>query len=201
MRTSIKIDDGYYGSGVEIKESIVEYGKDHHTKEILEFCKTQKEMAYREREIVNEDFVKDPNTMNRHLGGTGGGWTKEQQQENNRKSQIAQRWLKENDKEWNTQRSKKIAEGNLRAYKEGRKEVSCRPHVPGEFNHTNETKEKLSLLKKGKGVGGNNTNAKRVRDDNGNIFSTFKECAEFNGVDPSTVKRKVDKGIYQIIAV
>jgi hypothetical protein len=57
------------GSGTGIKNAIKMYGVDHFRKEILEHFDSLESMFSREKEIVNEDFVKDETTYNITLGG------------------------------------------------------------------------------------------------------------------------------------
>lgn len=63
------LNDGYMGSGARIINAIKKYGKENFEKEILYFFDDQESALIKEREIVNEDFIKDPNTMNIVLGG------------------------------------------------------------------------------------------------------------------------------------
>lgn len=157
MHTTYNIDDEYFGSGLILKRSIAKYGKENHTKVILFSVDTRLELIELEKEMITEELLNDQLSMNIRLGGEGGGgWTKEQQQENNRRSQIKQQWLRENDGEWNKTRSKKISDANLLAYKEGRKVSNVTPHIPGEFKHSEDTKSKISSMKKGKKCGDEN---------------------------------------------
>lgn len=66
------LNDGYMGSGKALKASQELHGIDKFTKYILEFFDTEEEMYAREREIVTERAVKDPNCYNLTLGGNGG---------------------------------------------------------------------------------------------------------------------------------
>lgn len=63
------LDDGYLGSGLKITRSLRKYGKDSHTKEILEFHPGREEVLKREVEIVNEELLNDPRCLNIALGG------------------------------------------------------------------------------------------------------------------------------------
>ena len=62
------------GSGTALKASQELHGIDKFTKFILEFFDTEEEMYAREREIVTERAVKDPNCYNLTVGGKG--WQK-----------------------------------------------------------------------------------------------------------------------------
>lgn len=66
------IEDGYMGSGVLINAAIEKYGIDNFEKEILYVFDNQEDMYEKEAEIVNEEFVSDPQTYNLMLGGYGG---------------------------------------------------------------------------------------------------------------------------------
>lgn len=79
MHSTFDMEDGYLGSGRRLKYSISKYGKEKHKKEILEFCKDGIELKCREKEIVNEDFIKDEMCMNLMVGGKGGFISVEQQ--------------------------------------------------------------------------------------------------------------------------
>lgn len=65
------INDGYFGSGLNLKRAINKYRKDKFVKEILEYFDNENLMLAREQEIVNEDFIKSPNTYNINVGGYG----------------------------------------------------------------------------------------------------------------------------------
>lgn len=66
------IEDGYFGSGVALKEAIKKYGKESFEKEILFVFDTEEEMNAKERELITEDFVKRKDTYNLGVGGEGG---------------------------------------------------------------------------------------------------------------------------------
>ncbi len=57
------------GSGTRIKEAIKKEGIENFEKTILEFFENKDKMLEREREIVNEDFIKRSDTYNIILGG------------------------------------------------------------------------------------------------------------------------------------
>lgn len=63
------INDGYLGSGKIIKQAVKRYGINMFKKDILHLCNTRKEMFQREREIVDEQILKDPLCYNLILGG------------------------------------------------------------------------------------------------------------------------------------
>lgn len=65
-------DDGYMGSGVLIRLDEEKYGLENFEKTILFECSSFEEMNQKERELVNEEFVKRDDTYNLAIGGQGG---------------------------------------------------------------------------------------------------------------------------------
>jgi hypothetical protein len=72
MHSTIDLEDGYLGSGKRLRYSIRKYGKENHTKEILEFLPTREELVIRESKIVNDILLEDVLCMNLKPGGQGG---------------------------------------------------------------------------------------------------------------------------------
>jgi hypothetical protein len=66
-----RVKDGYIGSGFLLRKAIKKYGKENFVTEILHFCKSDEEMTLLEREIVNEDLLKNPLCYNLIVGGSG----------------------------------------------------------------------------------------------------------------------------------
>lgn len=73
MHSTSNMDDGYIGSGKKLWFSIKKYGKENFKCEILEILPDRKSLKKRERELVNEDLLKDKTCLNLRLGGEGGG--------------------------------------------------------------------------------------------------------------------------------
>lgn len=71
VHTTNNLNDGYMGSGVRLHQAYKKYGIENFTKEILEYFNNSEDLFNREREIVNEDLIKDPNCYNIALGGSG----------------------------------------------------------------------------------------------------------------------------------
>lgn len=72
MHSTDNLIDGYIGSGKKLWYSINKYGKENHKVEILEFYDSRKLLKEREKNLVNEDLLKDPMCMNLRFGGDGG---------------------------------------------------------------------------------------------------------------------------------
>lgn len=72
MHSTINQNDGYMGSGKRLRYSIRKYGKENHTKEILEFLPSREELIIKEIDIVNKVLLSDKLCMNLKEGGQGG---------------------------------------------------------------------------------------------------------------------------------
>jgi hypothetical protein len=72
MHSTDKLNDGYVGSGTRLWYSINKYGKENHKLLILEFHPTRILLKERERELINDNQLKDPMCMNCKRGGEGG---------------------------------------------------------------------------------------------------------------------------------
>ena len=144
MHSTHNLNDGYLGSGLRLRRSIRRNGIENFKLEILEFLPNRNSLKEREKELVNEDLLKEPNCMNIQPGG-GGGWTSEQQRENAIKSNARQRWLRENDKEYNERITKQLKENGsnvlTKLWKEGKLSA---PNWTGK-QHKEETKLKIGL--------------------------------------------------------
>ena len=66
------INDGYLGSGVDLKKEVERYGESNFTRHNLEFFKSA-ELAYaREEEFVTAEEIAKSECLNKALGGQGG---------------------------------------------------------------------------------------------------------------------------------
>ncbi len=102
------IDDKYLGSGKILQNAINKYGKENFSKRCL-FVGRSKEITYWvERTLVDEEFVKDPNTYNIKLGGQGGfdHLTKLHREIASKKAVEKIKWLRQNDADWCIKRDK-----------------------------------------------------------------------------------------------
>jgi len=72
MHSTDNLNDGYIGSGYKLRRSINKHGKENFKLEILEYLPNRSSLKVREKELVNEDLLKDPLCMNLVFGGNGG---------------------------------------------------------------------------------------------------------------------------------
>jgi hypothetical protein len=72
MHSTNNLNDGYLGSGKRLTRSIRKYGKENFKLDILEFLPDRKTLELKEKELVNEEQLKDPLCMNICVGGQGG---------------------------------------------------------------------------------------------------------------------------------
>lgn len=71
MHSTNDLNDKYIGSGTLLKRSINKYGRESFKFEILEYYNSRKELSKREKEIINQDLLKDKFCMNLKPGGDG----------------------------------------------------------------------------------------------------------------------------------
>ena len=72
MHSTDNLDDGYLGSGKILGYSRKKYGDENHKTEIIEYFNSRDELKRREAEVVNEDLLANPLSMNLKFGGDGG---------------------------------------------------------------------------------------------------------------------------------
>lgn len=72
MHSTHNLNDGYIGSGKLLWKAVEKYGKTNFKTEILHFLNTFQEMVDKEKEIVNESYLRNGNTYNLCQGGRGG---------------------------------------------------------------------------------------------------------------------------------
>ena len=151
IHSTNKLDDGYMGSGKRLRYSIRKYGIDNHKKEILEFFNSRDLLVEAEKKAITVEMLADNNCMNIVEGG--GGFTSEYARECVKKSNEVQRLLKETNPEWVENSKLNRSKGHKLTYKNGRKKVL--PNWNGK-THSDDTKLKMSEVKKGKYNGENN---------------------------------------------
>jgi len=128
------LEDGYLGSGTRLRRSIRKYGYEAHTREILKFHDSRESVLLHEKELVNEELLKDPLCLNLALGGGGGsgnGWYVYNQSEKFKvdhlgaiRASTASIRKKLQDPEYRRRFSERISLQNKKCYFDGRRENS-----------------------------------------------------------------------------
>jgi hypothetical protein len=72
IHSTDNLNDGYFGSGKRLWQSIKRHGKGAHKKTILEFAPSRTALKERELALVNPETMKDPLCMNLAQGGGAG---------------------------------------------------------------------------------------------------------------------------------
>jgi len=137
MHSTDNLEDGYFGSGTLLWHSIKKHGKEKHVMEVLEYLPSRAALRLREKELVNQDLLKDPLCLNLKGGGDGGLLT-EEIKEKIRKSAIG--------REHSPQTKMKMSETRKNVPKSDvhRMNISASHLGKTGHKHTEETKKKLS---------------------------------------------------------
>lgn len=182
------IDDGYVGSGKVLQRAIKKYGLEYFTRKILFIYDNPEEMFKKEKEIVDENFIKRADTYNIKLGGTGGwdfvntsglNWTPEK----NKRISPFKNATEDQKREWHAksqislqQTWQKIRNGELPD------KHTNRANFIGK-KHTEETKQKISAThkknKKGTGEKNSQYGTCWIHDDNQNLKISKNDLDEW----------------------
>ena len=155
MHSTENLKDGYVGSGKRLKHLIYKHGKEIFNMEILEFLPNRESLKEREIEIVNSDLLLEEKCMNLKPGGSGGFIDKKHMRKVSKAGN--EEFLKKmQDDEYKKEFSKKISNANKKQFLDGRREKIYFYNWSGK-THSQETKKKLSEIRKGTGVGENNS--------------------------------------------
>lgn len=69
MHSTNVLNDGYFGSGKIIRNSLRKHGKENHIRETLARCSTREDLTKLEAIIVNDELLADHRCMNLTRGG------------------------------------------------------------------------------------------------------------------------------------
>lgn len=174
MHSTHNLNDGYLGSGLRLRRSIRRNGPENFKLEYLEFFETREDLINREKELVNEDLLKDPMCLNIRPGGTGG-WSIQQQMENAKKSNERQKWLRENDKEWAEKRINQLKKNGSTILNKLWNEGKLTPPNWTGKKHKEETKNKIG-----------EANSQKQKGESNSQFGT---CWITNGTENKKIKK------------
>lgn len=149
------INDSYMGSGVHLQHSIQKYGIENFSKTILFQCSSPEEMNQKEAELVNEEFVKRDDTYNVIVGGSNGSWQKIHDAGLHKLGGINA--IKKHGSPWSSFWNSLSDEEKIEWKKQHPTAMkSYLPSWKGK-HHTEKTKQQISLSKRGKGCGSDNS--------------------------------------------
>lgn len=69
LHSTDRIEDGYLGTGWQLKKAIKKYGRDKFRREVLYVFHDRNEARKMEASIVTQEFIDRPDTYNLMLGG------------------------------------------------------------------------------------------------------------------------------------
>lgn len=173
MHSTSNLKDGYMGSGKQLRYSIRKYGVQNFKLEILEWFDSREALVEREKELVNEDLLKDEMCLNLKPGGSGGFCN----DEHRIKAQTAglkcmlggikgvekRIWLLKNNSDWASYYKKCVSDGL-----KGNKNWTGK-------THKEETKQKIG-------------EANRIKQS-GSSNSQFGTCWITNGTENKKIKK------------
>ncbi len=154
MHSTSNENDGYMGSGTRLRRSIRKYGKENHTREILEYCKTREELVLREKEIVTKELISDGLCMNLKEGGNGGFINEEHKIKAQKSGNKAAVEKMNNDPELKMIILNHLKKGREKLFSEGG--YKKKGKGVGRI-HSEETKKLMSESSKGMGKGETNS--------------------------------------------
>jgi hypothetical protein len=72
VHSTNNLNDGYIGSGINLKKAIKKYGIENFKTEILAFFDTKEEAYEEEKFLIDENWIKSSSNYNLSIGGCGG---------------------------------------------------------------------------------------------------------------------------------
>lgn len=177
MHSTSNLKDGYMGSGTYLRRSIRKYGIDNFKLEILEWYNTRDELIEREKEIITENHINNPNCYNMKNGGLGGGkfHSKEHQFKCSQAAGLKHSERLKTDEEYRKKRSKQITESNNKRIQKGELKSWKENYDWTGKKHTTETLQKMKESKKGHGIGEQNSQYGTKWITNSEINSKIKK--------------------------
>jgi hypothetical protein len=149
MHSTNNLEDGYLGSGLVLRRSIRKHGKDNHEKEILELFESRELLVEAEKAAITDDMLVDRNCMNLVSGGNG--WNKLHNQAFKNKLLTDTNFKNSFSLKKREDTKKAIVDGKINPWKVGLTYDWTNKH------HSESTKMLMSDLKKGTGLGKNNS--------------------------------------------
>ena len=155
MHSTNNLDDGYIGSGTRLKHLIYKHGKDIFNMEILEFLPDRKSLRLRESEIVTSDLILEEKCMNLKPGGYGGFNNDTHQLKCSQAAGLKHAERMKKDDEYRKKYSDKLSKSGKKRHLEGKLKNFTYDWTGKK--HSEESKKKMSMIKKNVGLGETNS--------------------------------------------
>ncbi len=175
MHSTNNLDDGYIGSGTRLWYSIKKYGKENFKLEILEFFENRFSLKEREKELVNEDLLKDKMCLNLKTGGEGGFSCEEHQKKCSKMGTLMMSLKMNNDEIFKKNVALKISKIRLEQWKNGLYLKRKKQDWWKSKNHSEDTKEKM-----------------RKSKNNGEKNSQYGTMWITNGIENLKIKKEIE---------
>jgi hypothetical protein len=174
MHSTDNLNDGYLGSGIRLRRSIRRNGIENFNIQFLEFFDNRIDLSNREKELVNEELLKDPMCMNLVFGGSGGYISPKGVKKGGKYSGKLNAEKLKNNKEYRDEHNKRFVNMVKKLQLEGK---LTPPNWLGK-KHKEESKQKIGL-----------SNSLKQKGENNSQFGT---CWITNGIENKKIK-KTDK--------
>jgi hypothetical protein len=154
IHSTNNLNDSYLGSGKRLKYSIKKYGKENFNLQILEFFDNRDLLVEKEKDLVNNELLQNPNCLNLRPGGEGGFISEEQQKQRAISANKKHNQLLKTNSEYRSSYTSKVSKTQKNRHLNG-VYVDAIKRLKTYWldkSHTDETKQKMSESKKGKGI-------------------------------------------------
>jgi hypothetical protein len=154
IHSTNNLNDGYLGSGKRLKRSITKYGKENFKLEIIEFFDNRDLLVEKEKKLVNNELLRNPNCLNLRPDGEGGFISEEQQKQRAICANKKHNQLLKTNSEYRSNYIFKVSQTQKNRHLNGiyvETIEKLKKYWLGK-SHTDESKQKMSESKKGKGV-------------------------------------------------
>jgi hypothetical protein len=175
MHSTDNLEDGYMGSGKRLRYSLNKYGKENHKVEILEFFDSRKELAVREKDIVNLNEIAKEECLNLVVGGGAAKYTFSDEKklfENGKRLGDNHAYRLKTDKEYLDKVKKRASELFYQLHRENK--LSNTPRFSG-GKHTQDARNKIGLA--------------NMIKQRGELNSQYNTCWITNGTENKKVKK------------
>jgi len=140
-----------------IVNSLIKYGPDAFTREILKYRDSREEILALEAEIVDEDFVKKKSTFNQRSGGQGSFFsdaTRELISKNNpmHRDEVRKKVSEAGKERWTDEKKQQLSRNNPMYHDENLRKLSGENSVWLGRSHSQETLDKISQVRKKQNV-------------------------------------------------